>query len=87
MKLNDAKNSTLLVELMFSPKFFSKGEFFRINLVAHQGKYDVQIENVTEDLGVLSVAGPYAGHVFGKALQDQDLVDNWKFLDAKVGSL
>jgi len=51
--------------------------------VARQGKYSVQIDNVTDDLGVLSIAGPLSGHVLSKALKDQPLVDAWKFLDAK----
>ena len=55
--------------------------------VAREGNYDVQIENVTDDLGVLSVAGPLSGHVFAKALENQDLVDQWKFLDAKKCNL
>ena len=43
----------------------------------------LSIDNVTDDLGVLSIAGPLSGHVLSKALKDQSLVDAWKFLDAK----
>ena len=51
--------------------------------VARDGKFKVNMENVTDDLGVLSIAGPMSGKVFGKTLNNQDVVDNWKFLDAK----
>ena len=51
--------------------------------VARNGKYDVKIDNVTDDLGVLSIAGPKSRDVFAEVLEDPDLVQNWKFLDAK----
>ena len=58
--------------------------------IARDGKYHVQIENVTDDFGVLSIAGPNSGKVLGQAIGDQALVDVWKFLDAKkckIGSV
>ena len=51
--------------------------------VAREGNFDVKIDNVTDDLGVMSVAGPLSKNVFAKATGDEDLVTKWKFLDAK----
>ena len=51
--------------------------------VARDQKFDVKLDNVTDNLGVLSIAGPLSKNVFAKALNDDNLVDNWKFLDAK----
>jgi len=42
----------------------------------------VKIENITEDLGVLSVAGPLSPQLMNKCLEDSS-VDGWKFLDAR----
>lgn len=39
------------------------------------------IENVTDDIGVLSIVGPNSKHVLTKSLQQN--IDGWKFLDAK----
>jgi dimethylglycine dehydrogenase len=50
--------------------------------VARDGKYDISIENVTDELNVLSIQGPNAGKVLAK-LVGQEAVDGWKFLDAK----
>ena len=51
--------------------------------VAREGNFDVKIDNVTDDLGVMSVAGPLSKNVFAKATGDEALVTKWKFLDAK----
>ena len=51
--------------------------------VARENNFDVKIDNVTDDLGVMSVAGPLSKNVFAKATGDEDLVTKWKFLDAK----
>ena len=51
--------------------------------VAREGNFDIKIDNVTDDLGVMSVAGPLSKNVFAKATGDEDLVTKWKFLDAK----
>ena len=45
--------------------------------------FGLKIDNVTDELGVLSIAGPLSGHALSKALKDQSLVESWKFLDAK----
>ena len=42
---------------------------------------DVEIENVTDDFGVLSVVGPNSKDVLAKSLGNN--IDDWKFLDAK----
>ena len=42
---------------------------------------DVSIENVTDNVGVLSVVGPNSKDVLSKSLQTN--IDDWKFLDAK----
>ena len=55
--------------------------------VARDKKFDVKIDNVTDDFGVLSVAGPLSKNVMMKSLGDENLVQNWKFLDAKKVSL
>ena len=55
--------------------------------VARSGKFnDVSIQNVTDDLGVLSIAGPKSGAVL-KDILDPNLVESWKFLDAKTISI
>ena len=51
--------------------------------VARDQQFDVKFDNVTDNLGVLSIAGPLSKNVFAKTLNDDNLVDNWKFLDAK----
>ena len=57
--------------------------FRHMEQVAREGNFDVKIDNVTDDLGVMSVAGPLSRNVFTKATGDEDLVTKWKFLDAK----
>ena len=42
---------------------------------------DVSIENVTDDVGVLSVVGASAREVMARSVQRN--IDDWKFLDAK----
>ena len=51
--------------------------------IAREGNFDVKIDNVTDDLGVMSVAGPLSKNVLSKATGDEELVAKWKFLDAK----
>jgi glycine cleavage system aminomethyltransferase T len=43
----------------------------------------VSIENVTDETGVLSIVGPNARELLADAVGDKDLLQNWKFLDAK----
>ncbi len=51
--------------------------------VRREGDFaDVEFENVTDDLNVLSIAGPNAGKVLEK-LVGKEMVSSWKFLDAK----
>lgn len=48
-----------------------------------RGGYKVEIENVTDEMGVLGVAGPYARQVLQK-LTAEDLSDvSFKFLQSK----
>ena len=50
---------------------------------AIKGGYDVEIKNITDELGVLGVAGPYSRKVLQK-LTSEDLSDNvFKFLQTK----
>lgn len=50
---------------------------------AIRGRYDVDIQNITDELGVLGVAGPYARQVLQK-LTSADLSDGvFKFLQTK----
>jgi len=51
--------------------------------VAREGSWKVSIENVTDETGVLSIVGPKSREVLSEAVGDQDLVQKWKFLDAK----
>ena len=51
--------------------------------VAREGHYDVKINNVTDDFGVLSIAGPLSKNVLSKVLNSEETVSKWKFLDAK----
>lgn len=52
------------------------------------GYKNVKIENMTDDLGVLSVVGPLSKDVLGNAIKDKPMIESWKFLDAKkVSSL
>lgn len=51
---------------------------------AAEGGYDVDISNITDNVGVLGVAGPYARKVLQK-LTDEDLSDTgFKFLHCKT---
>lgn len=48
-----------------------------------RGGYKVEIENMTDEMGVLSVAGPYARQVLQK-LTNEDLSDaSFKFLQCR----
>ena len=51
--------------------------------IAREGKWKVSIENVTDETGVLSIVGPNARELLADAVGDKDLIQNWKFLDAK----
>lgn len=51
--------------------------------IAREGKWKVSIENVTDETGVLSIVGPNARDLLADAVGDKDLLQNWKFLDAK----
>ncbi|GAB1298442.1 Dimethylglycine dehydrogenase, mitochondrial [Apodemus speciosus] len=54
-----------------------------IEEAAIRGGYDVEIQNITDELGVLGVAGPYARRVLQK-LTSEDLSDDvFKFLQTK----
>lgn len=46
---------------------------------------DVNLTNVTEELGVISIAGPNSGTLLSRITDLQ--VDEWKFLDAKSGQI
>lgn len=55
-----------------------------IETEAADGGYDVDISNVTEDIGVLGIAGPNSRNVLQK-LTDEDLSDaGFKFLHCKT---
>lgn len=55
-----------------------------IEAEASDGGYDVDITNMTEDIGVLGIAGPHSRKVLQK-LTDEDLSDaGFKFLHCKV---
>ncbi|XP_034403046.1 dimethylglycine dehydrogenase, mitochondrial [Cyclopterus lumpus] len=66
----------------------SEGHDLRwIEAEAEDGRYDVDICNVTEDIGVLGIAGPNSRKVLQK-LTDEDLSDaGFKFLHCKVVEL
>ena len=66
---------TKMAAYCFTLRIFSK--------VAREGKWNVSIENVTDETGVLSIVGPYARDVLAESVGDEDLVKNWKFLDSK----
>ena len=51
--------------------------------IAREGKWNVEIENVTDETGVLSIVGPKSAAVFADSLVNKDVVETWKFLDAK----
>ena len=53
----------------------------RLQEVAREEKMEVELENVTEKLGTLTIAGPKSGLVMRK-ICDQD-VESWKFLEAR----
>lgn len=59
-------------------------KFRWIETEAADGGYDVDISNVTEDIGVLGIAGPNSRKVLQK-LTDTDLSDaGFKFLHCKT---
>jgi len=48
-----------------------------------RGRYEVEIENMTDEMGVLGVAGPYARQILQK-LTSEDLSDgSFKFLQSR----
>lgn len=51
--------------------------------VVVEGAYDVDISNVTEDIGVLGVAGPKARDVLQKLTQEDMSDASFKFLHCK----
>ena len=53
----------------------------RLEEVARAEQMELELENVTEKLGTLTVAGPKSGDLMRK-ICDQE-VDNWKFLEAR----
>lgn len=59
----------------------------RVHVLAHlvevalEMRSQVEIKNVTDDLGVLGIAGPKAGDLLRECI-DESGVD-WNFLDAK----
>lgn len=53
----------------------------QLQIIATEEKFDVNIDNVTEDMSVLSVVGPLAGDLMAR-ITDVDM-GQWKFLDAK----
>ena len=53
----------------------------RLQEVARVEKMDLKLENVTEKLGTLTIAGPLSGKLMGK-ISDQD-VESWRFLEAR----
>ena len=53
----------------------------RLQDIARDEELQLQLENVTEKLGTLTVAGPKSGELMRK-ICDQE-VDNWKFLEAR----
>lgn len=63
---------------------FSLPFYFRwIETEATDGGYEVDISNVTEDIGVLGIAGPNSRNVLQK-LTNEDLSDaGFKFLQCK----
>jgi len=57
----------------------------RLHQIAREEKFDVELENITEEFGTLTVAGPMSGALMER-ISDQDL-NNWKFMDAKHGKV
>lgn len=57
----------------------------RLNEIARVENFNVELENITEEYGTLTVAGPLSGSLM-KRISDQD-VSNWKFMDAKQGKV
>ncbi len=50
--------------------------------VARVGKYKVNIDNVTDETGVLTIAGPKSSKLLTRSCKGTD-VSAWNFLDAK----
>jgi dimethylglycine dehydrogenase len=57
----------------------------RLNQIAREENFNVDLENVTEEYGTLTVAGPLSGAVMER-ISDQD-ISSWKFMDAKQGKV
>merc|ERR1719153_2184228 len=57
----------------------------RLSQIAREEHFDVELENITEAYGTLTVAGPLSAELMGR-ISDQD-VKNWKFMDAKQGKV
>lgn len=57
----------------------------RLNEIAREEKYDVDLENITEEYGTLTVAGPQSGNLMSR-ISDQD-INTWKFMDARQGKV
>ena len=55
--------------------------------IAREGNWNVAIDNVTDETGVLSIVGPKSAAVFADSLVNKADVDTWKFLDAKKVSI
>ena len=53
----------------------------RLEELARTDQMDLKLENVTEKLGTLTVAGPQSGQLMRK-ISDQE-VEDWKFLEAR----
>jgi len=54
----------------------------RLSTIAREEKFDVELENITEMVGVLGLAGPKSGQLLARVL-GQDSVEDWDFLAAK----
>ena len=52
-----------------------------LELIAREEQFDVDISNVTDDMNVLSIAGPKSGKLLERISSEN--ADDWKFLDAK----
>jgi len=61
----------------------SEGHDLRqLSAIAREENFNVQLENVTEKMGVLGLAGPKSAQLLGRLLGDQEVRD-WGFLKAK----
>jgi len=57
----------------------------QLNKISREIGADVGIRNVSEELGVISIAGPRADTLLARVTDLE--VENWKFLDAKSGKI